>query len=311
MSTGLPAGITLERLRELVVLLTAANASLTALEDTRESLGTDLQRTVEGSFEAFGAVTSTSDGPLFVGALEALLDATKTGCSAQERDFETAERAVESLRETCRNGASALEVAADESHDEIETLSQLAAQFLVSQGDHEETSASAVETFVRSLQEGSQELLDAHEAATTGIVTCTEEVSDHTDAGSAAMGGLGDTIKSTVHDAVHHAFAEAGKHAKETFEAYVSKSTSDSEAWVQVVTGALKDATVHAAEQVGEEIERGTEQVVLRGLELLTDELIHQSGLMTAGGAVTTAIAPALPAIVAAKVAVHLLNEIF
>lgn len=313
MSTDeLPGGMTLERLQDLVNLLTDTSVRWAALADRRETLAGELQRAVDAACSA----SSSTEMPhvqthSLVSCLEELETSTKAVGDALQHDFAGAEGALEALRGASREHGAVLQAAATEAAGALEKLSESAVVLHAAQEGHGADAESAFEAFSRSLQEHQHDLLDAFHTASTGIHEGTQQVREHTHETQAAMSALGDSVNKAIHDAVHHAFSEAGQKAKEAFHGYVHGAESHAHAWTEVVTNALADAATHAAEQVAGEVANGVAHVLERGIELLADEVVHQTGLMTVGASVTAALTPILPEIVVAKGLLHFLNKFF
>lgn len=196
----------------------------------------------------------------------------------------------------------------------IEALAQEArdlsasAHAITAQAQHTQRALDRAQQQLRHEEEATRA---AHGEATGSVDEFAGEVRGHHQTTTRdAFTALGETLSDRCAGAIHEGFQSLDQQVDHAFDGLREAASHAGNGWSEAAARMLADTAQHVVEAALRDIRDGAERLVREGIERLVDELVEQVTMVTAGAATTTALAPLLPMLIAAKRILQVINSL-
>lgn len=160
--------------------------------------------------------------------------------------------------------------------------------------------------------DGSRHALRQHHVETRATIDgiALETRDRHTHEAQTAFQHLVDALDGRCQRALDDAFREFETHASQAFEHAEHDAQGHGGALGSFFSQLMLESADRITHDTLEEIRRAFGELVRHGIEVLAEEAAAQAVSMMAGSSVTTALAPMLPELAAARAGLHAINEV-
>jgi DNA anti-recombination protein RmuC len=169
----------------------------------------------------------------------------------------------------------------------------------------------AIERLEQQLHHEDEATRAAHGEAAASIEEFSGEVRGQHQANTRdAFTALGETLSDRCAAAIHEGLQSLDQQVDHAFDGLHVAASQAGNGWSEASARLLADTAQHVVDTVLRELRDGIERLVREGIEAFVDELTEQLAMVTAGAATTSALAPLVPAMIAAKRVLQVINRL-